>query len=142
MILPNWFNGLPGLPYQGDEPDGFQSRDEWVADLAPLREVFAFPVRQGVAVTRRRPRRNEFSLQTSAGALVAERVVVAAGSYQAPRIPAIAAGMADTFARSRSGGYRNPEALPPGAVLVVGTGNSAARSPRNSTAPAGRSTSR
>jgi putative flavoprotein involved in K+ transport len=125
MILPNWFNGLPGLPYQGDEPDGFQSPDAWVADLARYAEAFALPVRQGVAVTAVEQRRDgRFSLQTSAGALVAEHVVVATGSYQVPRIPTIATGMADTIRQIHSGGYRNPEALPPGAILVVGTGNS------------------
>jgi putative flavoprotein involved in K+ transport len=125
MILPNWFNGLPGFPYQGDEPDGFQSRDEWVANLARYAEEFALPVRQGVAVTAVRLRRDgRFSLQTSAGTLVAEYVVVATGANQVPRIPTIAAGMADTVHQIHSGGYRNPEALPPGAVLVVGTGNS------------------
>src|SRR5215212_2485091 len=125
MILPNWFNGLPGFPYQGDEPDGFQSRDAWVADLARYAEEFALPVRQGVAVTAVQQRRDgRFALQTSAGALVAEHIVVATGAYQVPRIPTIATGMADTIRQIHSGGYRNPEARPPGAVLVVGTGNS------------------
>jgi putative flavoprotein involved in K+ transport len=78
-----------------------------------------------VAVTAVRQRRDgRFALQTSAGALVAEHVVVATGAYQAPRIPAIATGIADTIHQIHSGGYRNSEALPPGAVLVVGTGNS------------------
>ncbi len=125
MILPNWFNGLPGFPYQGHEPDGFQSRDAWVADLARYAAEFALPVRQGVAVTAVRRRRDgRFSLQTSAGTLIAEHVVVATGANQVPRIPTIATGMADTVHQIHSGGYRNPEALPPGAVLVVGTGNS------------------
>src|SRR5688572_13027937 len=98
MILPNWFNGLPGFPYQGDEPDGFQTRDAWVADLARYAEAFALPVRQGVAVTAVRQRRDgRFALQTSAGTLVAEHVVVATGSNQVPRIPAIATRMAGTI---------------------------------------------
>jgi putative flavoprotein involved in K+ transport len=125
MILPNWFNGLPGFPYQGNEPDGFQTRDAWVADLARYAEAFDLPVRQRVAVTAVEQRHDgRFSLQTSAGALVAEHVVVATGSNQVPRIPAIATGMADTIRQIHSGGYRNPAALPPGAVLVVGSGNS------------------
>jgi putative flavoprotein involved in K+ transport len=65
-----------------------------------------------------------FSLRTSAGALVAENVVVATGSYQAPRVPAIAAELAHDIHQIHSGGYRNGDTLPPGAVLVVGTGNS------------------
>ena len=27
---PNWANGLPGDPYEGDEPDGFYHRDELI----------------------------------------------------------------------------------------------------------------
>jgi putative flavoprotein involved in K+ transport len=50
--------------------------------------------------------------------------VVATGSYQAPRVPAIAAELAHDIHQIHSGGYRNGDALPPGAVLVVGTGNS------------------
>src|SRR4028119_489342 len=51
MVLPNWYNGLPGFPYQGGDPDGFQTRDEWVADLARYAATFALPVREGVAVS-------------------------------------------------------------------------------------------
>src|SRR5215208_7476002 len=51
MVLPNWYNGLPGFPYQGDDPDGFQTRDEWVADLGRYATDFALPVREGVAVS-------------------------------------------------------------------------------------------
>ena len=87
--------------------------------------AFALPVREGVAVSAVAALPDgRFSLQTSAGALVAENVVVATGSYQAPRVPAIAAELAHDIHQIHSGGYRNPDALPPGAVLVVGTGNS------------------
>jgi putative flavoprotein involved in K+ transport len=125
MILPNWSNCLPGFPYQGAEPDGFQTRDEWVADLERYAAAFAAPIRQGVTVAEVAPLPDgRFSLQTSAGALVAANIVVATGPYQVPRVPAVAAGMAGDVHQVHSGGYRNPGALPPGAVLVVGTGNS------------------
>ena len=125
MVLPNWSNGLPGFPYQGAAPDGFQTRDEWVADLVRYAAAFALPVREGVAVSAVAALPDgRFSLRTSAGALVAENVVVATGSYQVPRVPAIAAGLDHDLHQIHSHGYRNPGALPPGAVLVVGTGNS------------------
>jgi putative flavoprotein involved in K+ transport len=125
MVLPNWYNGLPGFPYQGAAPDGFQTRDEWVADLVRYAATFALPVREGVAASAVGQRGDgRFSLRTSAGTLVAENVVVATGSYQAPRVPAIAAELAHDIHQIHSGGYRNGDALPPGAVLVVGTGNS------------------
>ena len=118
-------NGLPGFPYQGAEPDGFQTRDEWVTDLERYAAAFAVPIGQGVGVTEVAPLQDgRFSVQTSAGALVATNVVVATGPYQVPRVPAVAAEMAGDVHQVHSGGYRNPGALPPGAVLVVGTGNS------------------
>jgi len=125
MILPNQFNGLPGFPYQGPEPDGFQARDAWVGDLERYAASFAAPVRQGVVVSavERRPD-GRFSVRTSAGGIVAEQVVVATGAYQAPRVPDLAAGLPADITAVHSGAYRNPGALPPGAVLVVGTGNS------------------
>jgi putative flavoprotein involved in K+ transport len=125
MVLPNWYNGLPGFPYQGSAPDGFQTRDEWVAHLARYAADFALPVREGVAVSAVTALPDgRFSLRTSAGALIAENVVVATGSYQGPRVPAIAADLAQDIHQIHSGGYRNPDALSRGAVLVVGTGNS------------------
>jgi putative flavoprotein involved in K+ transport len=33
LNTPNFMNVLPGLPYAGPEPDGFWSRDEYVAYL-------------------------------------------------------------------------------------------------------------
>ena len=125
MVVPNWFNGLPGFPYQGAAPDGFQTRDEWVADLCRYAATFALPVREDVAVLGVAALPDgRFSLRTSVGALVAENVVVATGSYQVPRMLAIAAKLAPDIHQIHSGSYRNPGTLPPGAVLVVGTGNS------------------
>ena len=33
LLTPNWLNTLPGLPYDGDEPDGFMACGEFVARL-------------------------------------------------------------------------------------------------------------
>jgi putative flavoprotein involved in K+ transport len=125
MILPNWFNCLPGLPYQGSEPDGFQTRDEWVANLERYVSTFDLPVREGVTVDDVEQRDDgRFAVTTSSGTFCADNVVVATGAYQAARLPDMAAGMSADIVQLHSGGYRNPAALPSGAVLVVGTGNS------------------
>lgn len=125
MIIPNRYNELPGFSYQGPDPDGFQTRDEWVNELTRYAAETALPVHQGVEVraVHQRPDRR-FSIETSNGALDAENVIVATGAYQAPRIPEVAAGMDSAIHQIHSSSYRNPAALPPGAVLVVGSGNS------------------
>jgi putative flavoprotein involved in K+ transport len=56
--------------------------------------------------------------------LEARHVVVATGPYQRPRLPAIASGFGPEVTQVHAGAYRNPDELPPGAVLVVGSGAS------------------
>lgn len=68
--------------------------------------------------------RDKFYLNTSAGEFTASQVVVATGGYHRPKIPAYAAQLPTTITQLSSSQYRNPEQLPEGAVLVVGTGQS------------------
>jgi putative flavoprotein involved in K+ transport len=54
----------------------------------------------------------------------ADNVVIATGLFQQPKVPAMSADLASSITQLHSGQYRNPDALPPGAVLVVGSGQS------------------
>jgi putative flavoprotein involved in K+ transport len=63
-----------------------------------------------------------FRAQTSRGALSARQVVVATGSYHAPRVPALARRISARVQQLHSHDYRNQAALPAGGVLVVGSG--------------------
>jgi putative flavoprotein involved in K+ transport len=65
-----------------------------------------------------------FALGTTAGDLAAGQVVVATGGYHLPSIPAIGAFLPRRILQVHSADYRSPEALPEGAVLVVGSGQS------------------
>jgi putative flavoprotein involved in K+ transport len=56
----------------------------------------------------------------------ADTVVVAAGAYHDLRVPAFAADLDPGIVQLGSTEYRNPSQLRPGAVLVVGAGNSGA----------------
>jgi putative flavoprotein involved in K+ transport len=65
-----------------------------------------------------------FVVETSDGTYVAEQVVIATGGYHVPRIPDASRGLPADVLQVHSADYRNPESLPPGEVLVVGTGQS------------------
>src|SRR2546426_1146156 len=65
-----------------------------------------------------------FLLETSNGAVAARQVVIATGAFQVPRIPPIAGQLPGGLAQVHSHDYRNESDLPPGAILVVGTGQS------------------
>ncbi|MET3719279.1 NAD(P)-binding domain-containing protein [Arthrobacter sp. UYEF21] len=65
-----------------------------------------------------------FAVETGRGAWLAHNVVLANGAFQLPRIPPAAVGLPPHVTQLHSHDYRNPAQLPPGAVLVVGTGQS------------------
>jgi len=65
-----------------------------------------------------------FTLETTDGLFVADQVVIAAGGYQIPVIPRCAERLDPGLVQINSSEYRNPEQLPPGPVLVVGSGQS------------------
>jgi putative flavoprotein involved in K+ transport len=124
LVTPNWQCRLPGHPYQGDDPQGFMGRDEIVAYVESYARRFELPVREGVWVKSvdRLPGKRGFQVETSAGTLLADQVVVATGGYHRPRVPAYAKQLG--LAQLHSSEYRNSEQLPAGEVLVVGTGQS------------------
>lgn len=125
LVTPNWQCQLPGFAYPGRDPDGFMVRDEIVAYLEDYAKSFDVPIAEGVAVTRLRQRADgHFTVETSAGTLTANQVVVATGPYQTPRVPRIAERLPDDVVQLHSADYRDPAQLPAGDVLVVGTGQS------------------
>jgi putative flavoprotein involved in K+ transport len=125
LVTPNWQCQLPGFPYQGPDPDGFMARDQIVAYLESYAASFGPPLACGVEVTRlRRGPQGVFLLGTTAGDLTADQVVVATGPYQLPAIPPSAARLPDGLTQLHSSQYRSPWQLPPGAIVVVGTGQS------------------
>jgi putative flavoprotein involved in K+ transport len=129
LVTPNWQCQLPGYPYAGDDPHGFMLRDEIVAYLEGFRRSFDPPVRSGVTVTQLDARPiGGFALVTDAGdKLTADQVVVATGGYHDPILPPYAAALDADILQMNAAEYRAPEALPTGAVLVVGTGQSGAQ---------------
>lgn len=128
LVTPNWQCQLPGYPYKGNDPDGFMLRDEIVAYIDGFRKSFNPPVREGVAVTSVRGLAADgFRLYTSYGIYTADQVVVATGGYHTPIIPPSAKDIASDIVQIHSSEYRNPQALPAGAVLVVGSGQSGAQ---------------
>ena len=127
LVTPNWQCRLPEFPYRGDDPEGFMAKREIVAYLQTFAARVGADVREGVSVERLRASGTGYRLDTSEGELEAEHVVVATGGYHRPRRPADAARLPAELLQLDARDYRNPEALPPGPVLVVGSGQSGAQ---------------
>jgi putative flavoprotein involved in K+ transport len=125
LVSPNWLSGLPGYPYDGDDPDGYMGRDAIVAWTARYAGVIGAPVHLSVdvmRVVRDDADGRRFRVDTTAGPIAADEVVVATGAFQGPRIPDMATGFSPGIAQIHAQDYRSPDQLRPGGILVVGSG--------------------
>jgi len=75
-------------------------------------------------VTSVAPIKAGYLVSTDEGEFEAANVVIAAGLHQQPKIPPFSTNLPAEIRQLHSSEYRNPEALPAGAVLVVGSAQS------------------
>jgi putative flavoprotein involved in K+ transport len=123
LNTPNWATQLPGLPMPGDDPDAFAPRDEVIANLERYAALIEAPLREHADVTALRTARGGFELDVSGDTMKARSVVVASGAYQQPtRLQGCE--LPDAVLAMHTAAYRRPSQLPPGGVLIVGSGQS------------------
>ncbi len=121
--FPNWAMALPDFAYAGNDPNSYAPRDDVVRFIEAYAAFIRAPVRTGVEVRALRQAPDGFMLDTGDTIIEARNVVIATGPYQQPSIPAEASRL-DGVLQISASGYRNPDQLPPGGVLVVGSGAS------------------
>ncbi len=125
LVTPNWAAKLPGAAYDGPAPDGFMPRDEVIAYFDRYVDRFQLPVQTNTRVMTVAPQDGAgYRVTTPERTIGAMNVVIATGFFQQPKIPPFAAGLSPAVTQLHSSQYRNPESLPAGAVLVVGSGQS------------------
>ena len=125
MNGPAWHDRFPGMEFPNAHPDSFPNKEAVAAYFEVYAKKIEAPIRCGVNVrtVERRKGQGGFSLDTSHGRLDANSVVVATGAFQTPVIPPIVPESSGVL-QMHSVGYRNPDQLPEGAVLIVGAGSS------------------
>jgi putative flavoprotein involved in K+ transport len=128
LVNPNWAVRLPGFHYSATDPDGYLPRDEVVEYLRRYAKSFDAPIREGVDVRYlERTTGGGYRMATTDGDICARIVVVATGAFGIPAKPAFADRMSPRVTQLHSNEYRSASQLPPGAVLVVGSGQSGAQ---------------
>ena len=127
LITPNWMIRLPGGEYQGDDPDGFMPRDDLVAYFQDYVEKYDFPVQYDTYATEVTPAGKGYRIQTNHGPFEAANVVIATGLHQQPKKPPFYERISPEILQLHSSQYRNPDKIPAGAVLVVGSAQSGAQ---------------
>jgi putative flavoprotein involved in K+ transport len=123
LFTPRRYSALPGLPFPGD-PDGYPTRDDVIAYLERYAENFELPIELNSEV-KKLDRSDDgcFRLELDDRAITAEQVVVATGPFQKPSVPKLADRLAADVFQTHAVGYRRPDQVPQGTVLVVGGGN-------------------
>jgi putative flavoprotein involved in K+ transport len=132
LNTPNSLNGLPGFPYQGTEPDGFWTQAELVAYFRSYIDRFNLPVRTGIkvnSITLAEEDSRQFCARIQEEerpeyCILCRSVVVASGSLHTPKVPEFYIHLAEEITQLHTATYRRPSDLPPGSVVIVGSGQS------------------
>jgi putative flavoprotein involved in K+ transport len=122
LVTPNWSVNLPGARYDGPDPDGYMNQQALIDYFQDWSHSFSAPVLEGCPVSALDADGDQFVLTVPSGTLRARSVVVACGGYQRayrpPNGDQLPMGITQVLAED----YSNPAALAPGAVLIVGSG--------------------
>ncbi|SIQ02872.1 putative flavoprotein involved in K+ transport [Rhizobium sp. RU20A] len=124
LVTPNWQCQLPDHPYDGADPHGFMVKDEILAYVDRFVKKVDAPVFEGTSVTALEKVGNIFRIESSAGTVTADSVILATSLYSQPFVPRAAERLPDSVTQIHTADYRNPSQLPPGGVIVVGSGQS------------------
>ena len=120
LLTPNWQSRLPGLRYEGPDPDGYMTVGEVIEFIEHFAKVSRAPVRTGVNVTSVRQADGGYHVTTSHGGIRCRTVVIASGACNQPSVPPFSAAVPASVEQLTPFGYRGPAQLPDGGVLVVG----------------------
>jgi len=120
LLTPNWLSRLPGIGYDGSDPDGYMSSAEVAELIARFAAVARAPLRTGTEVRSLRRSGDGYRLRAGDDEIQADTVVIASGACNLAAVPALAAQLPAGVLQLTAHAYRNPDQLPDGGVLVVG----------------------
>jgi putative flavoprotein involved in K+ transport len=120
LLTPNWQSRLPGLRYDGPEPDGYMTAAEITEFIERFAKVSGAPVRTGADVTSLRRADDGYQVSASLGEIRCRAVVIASGACNRPAVPQFAGAVPASVEQLTAFDYREPADLPDGGVLVVG----------------------
>lgn len=120
LLTPNWQLRLPGQVYDGTDKNGYATMPELIRFLDRYANRMAAPLLTDTQVTAVRPEAGGYRVETDRGDWWCRGVVIATGANHRQGIPACAAAIPGELTQVTTLGYRNPDQLPEGGVLVVG----------------------
>ena len=89
LLTPNWQSRLPGLGYEGDDPEGFRTMPETIAFLERYAKVVAPPLRPHCPVTAVRRTADGYEVVAGQGTWQCKAVVLATGAFNVAQVPKV-----------------------------------------------------
>jgi len=126
----NKLNGLPGRPYNGNNEEGFSSGTDFIKSMEEYVSAFALPVVENATVVAIERTEGSDLFKTmvhhngTAKIYTSKKVILTSGDSNKKKVPTFAALISDHVKQFHTSEYRNPQSLPTGDVLVVGSGQS------------------
>ena len=120
LLTPNWQSRLPGLRYEGPDPDGYMTVGEVTEFIERFAAASGAPVRTGTTVTSVRRTDDGYRVTTTLGEIGCRAVVIASGACNQASVPRFSGAVPASVEQLTPFDYRDPAKLPDGGVLVVG----------------------
>ncbi len=120
LLTPNWQSRLPGVAYDGDDPDGFMTMTEVIGFIDQYAGKIDAPLHTHTTVTSLRPIHDGYEVVTDQGVWSSPTVVLATGGFNLAKVPALAEAVPRRVETVTPMQYRRPDQLAYGGVLVVG----------------------
>jgi putative flavoprotein involved in K+ transport len=120
LLTPNWQSRLPGLRYEGPDPDGYLTVGEVTEFIERFATASRAPVRTRTNVTSVRRTDDGYHVTTTRGEIRCRAVVIASGACNQPSVPQFRDAVPASVEQLTPFDYRDPAKLPDGGVLVVG----------------------
>ena len=120
LLTPNWQSRLPGLRYEGPNPDGFMTMPEVIDFVSNFAVAARAPVRTHTEVTAVQSAGDGYRVLIRDGELRCRSLVIATGACNVPVVPTLREAVPPSIECVTPFDYRNPSRLPHGGVLVVG----------------------
>ena len=121
LLTPNWQARLPGMVYEGDDPDGFLTVPQVSHFIESYADKISVPLERRTNVLAIKPHGGGYVIETTQGDWQARGVVLASGACNKSNVPlALTESLSDSIQIVHAIDYRSPDQLAEGGVLVVG----------------------
>ena len=132
LVNPNWAIKIPEFgfgtsQFPSKNPDDFLSKNQTIELIKSYSKFIGSKIFENESVNIIEKHKNKYRLDTSKRMIIADNVVLSTGAFGNYKVPKISSNINQKIFQIHSSEYKNFNQLPPGGVMVVGSGQSGAQ---------------